>query len=775
MVETNLPILFLHDLILFPYNELRVEFNLERDKKIIELSESIHDGNILLVNNMDFLEESPNLRELPKIAILAKIKSKLVLPNKNIRLVLVGIDRVEVLNYFEDDNKIVEAFIIPTKDYDYNELEATALKRVLFKNLEEFIEISPNMSNNVLGRINGLNNLGRISDIIISELPLSYNDKFKYIEISNSMYRTKLLIEDLHKEIETVKLENSIESKLRDRLDEEQKNYILKEKIKLIKEEIGELDIKEGDIKKLKDKINKMDAPSYIKDRLNEEISRYELMPATSAEIGIIRNYIDWLINLPWNTSTTDNKDIKDIKNKLDESHYGLSKIKNRILEYIASKSKSDDLNSPIICLVGPSGVGKTTLAKSIANVLDRKFVKVSVGSIVDDAEIMGHRKTYIGAYPGKIIQGIRKCGVNNPVFLIDEIDKITKDYRKDVSTTLLDILDKEQNSMFIDNYIEEKFDLSKVMFILTANNVNTIPEALKDRLEIIELSSYTEYEKIEIARNYLVPKMLSSYKMENISISKEAIKIIINYYTKESGVRELERILESLVRKIIVEDEFNKRSVYFIDNDNITTYLGNYKYNVDDSLENNTSGVVNTLAYTPYGGMVLKTSAIYFKGKGNINITGSIGEVMKESVEIALSYIKSNCDNYGINSDILDNNDIHIHFESGSIPKDGPSAGITILTTLISLFLDKPVPNDISMTGEITLRGKILPVGGLKEKLIAAKRCGINTVFIPKDNSNDIEEIDDIIKEGLEIIFVSDYEEIYRKVFKKRNKTTNK
>lgn len=775
MVETNLPILFLHDLILFPYNELRVEFNLERDKKIIELSESIHDGNILLVNNMDSLEESPNLRELPKIAILAKIKSKLVLPNKNIRLVLVGIDRVEVLNYFEDDNKIVEAFIIPTKDYDYNELEATALKRVLFKNLEEFIEISPNMSNNVLGRINGLNNLGRISDIIISELPLSYNDKFKYIEISNSMYRTKLLIEDLHKEIETVKLENSIESKLRDRLDEEQKNYILKEKIKLIKEEIGELDIKEGDIKKLKDKINKMDAPSYIIDRLNEEISRYELMPATSAEIGIIRNYIDWLINLPWNTSTIDNKDIKDIKNKLDESHYGLSKIKNRILEYIASKSKSDDLNSPIICLVGPSGVGKTTLAKSIANVLDRKFVKVSVGSIVDDAEIMGHRKTYIGAYPGKIIQGIRKCGVNNPVFLIDEIDKITKDYRKDVSTTLLDILDKEQNSMFIDNYIEEKFDLSKVMFILTANNVNTIPEALKDRLEIIELSSYTEYEKIEIARNYLVPKMLSSYKMENISISKDAIKTIINYYTKESGVRELERILESLVRKIILEDEFNKRSVYFIDNDNITSYLGNYKYNADDSLENNTSGVVNTLAYTPYGGMVLKTSAIYFKGKGNINITGSIGEVMKESVEIALSYIKSNCDNYGINSDILDNNDIHIHFESGSIPKDGPSAGITILTTLISLFLDKPVPNDISMTGEITLRGKILPVGGLKEKLIAAKRCGIKTVFIPKDNSNDIEEIDDIIKEGLEIIFVSDYEEIYRKIFKKRNKTTNK
>ena len=775
MVETNLPILFLHDLILFPYNELRVEFNLERDKKIIELSESIHDGNILLVNNMDSLEESPNLRELPKIAILAKIKSKLVLPNKNIRLVLVGIDRVEVLNYFEDDNKIVEAFIIPTKDYDYNELEATALKRVLFKNLEEFIEISPNMSNNVLGRIKGLNNLGRISDIIISELSLTYYDKFKYIEISNSMYRTKLLIEDLHKEIETVKLENSIESKLRDRLDEEQKNYILKEKIKLIKEEIGELDIKEGDINKLKDKISKMDAPSYIIDRLNEEISRYELMPATSAEIGIIRNYIDWLINLPWNTSTTDNKDIKDIKNKLDESHYGLSKIKNRILEYIASKSKSDDLNSPIICLVGPSGVGKTTLAKAIANVLDRKFVKVSVGSIVDDAEIMGHRKTYIGAYPGKIIQGIRKCGVNNPVFLIDEIDKITKDYRKDVSTTLLDILDKEQNSMFIDNYIEEKFDLSKVMFILTANNVNTIPEALKDRLEIIELSSYTEYEKIEIARNYLVPKMLSSYKMENISISKEAIKTIINYYTKESGVRELERILESLVRKIIVEDEFNKRSVYFIDNDNITSYLGNYKYNVDDSLENNTSGVVNTLAYTPYGGMVLKTSAIYFKGKGNINITGSIGEVMKESVEIALSYIKSNCDNYGINSDILDNNDIHIHFESGSIPKDGPSAGITILTTLISLFLDKPVPNDISMTGEITLRGKILPVGGLKEKLIAAKRCGIKTVFIPKDNSNDIEEIDDIIKENLEIIFVSDYEEIYRKIFKKRNKTTNK
>ena len=775
MVETNLPILFLHDLILFPYNELRIELNLDRDKKIIELSETNHDSNILLVNNIDSLEENPNLRELPKIAILAKIKSKLVLPNKNIRLVLMGIDRVEVLNYFENENRIVEAFVIPTKEYDYNELEATALKRVLFKNLEEFIEISSNMSNNVIGRITGLSNLGRISDIIISELPLTYYDKFKYIEITNSMYRTKLIIEDLHKEIETVKLENNIESKLRDRLDEEQKNYVLREKIKLIKEEIGELDIKETDIKKLKDKVVKLDAPDYIINRLNEEISRYELMPPTSAEIGIIRNYIDWLINIPWNISTIDNKDIKDIKNKLDESHYGLTKIKNRILEYIASKNKSDNLNSPIICLVGPSGCGKTTLAKSIASVLNRKFVKVSVGSIVDDAEIMGHRKTYIGSYPGKIIQGIRKCGVNNPVFLIDEIDKIVKDYKKDASTTLLDILDKEQNSMFIDNYIEEKFDLSKVMFILTANNVNTIPEALKDRLEIIELSSYTEYEKIEIARNYLIPKMLSSYKMENISISKAAIKTIINYYTKESGVRELERVIESLIRKIIVEDEFNKRSVYIIDNDNIKSYLGNYKYNIDDSLENSSSGVVNTLAYTPYGGMVLKTSAIYFKGKGEVNITGSIGEVMKESVEIALSYIKSNCDNYNIDNNILLNNDIHIHFESGSIPKDGPSAGITIVTTLISLFLDKPVPNDISMTGEITLRGKILPVGGLKEKLIAAKRNGIKTVFIPKDNTNDIEEIDDIIKEDLDIVFVSNYEEIYKKIFKKRNKTINK
>ena len=482
MVQTNLPVMLLRNIVLLPFNDIRLEIVSDKDKEVLTFCDKNNDGYILLTNLLDPLEEKPSLEELPKIAILGKIKSKIELSNGIFRIVISGIDRVEVLDYFESEDNILQAFVIPTKEYDYDETEATAIRRVLLNDLAEFVELSPHMSNNVMGRIEAISSLNKLSDIIVSELTLTYHEKIKYVEITNPIYRAKNLIRDLHKELETVKLEQDIEQTLKNRLDKSQKEYLLREKIKLIKEELGEVDIKNNDVTKLKAKIDKLDAPNKIKTRLIEELYRYEVASDSSPDNSIIRTYIEWLLALPWNKSTVDNDNIEDIKKYLDESHYGLDKIKRRIISYIAVKKNTNNTNSPIICLVGPPGCGKTTLAKSIAKSLHKKFVKISVGGVNDEAEIMGHRRTYLGAMPGKIIQGLKKVGSNNPVFLIDEIDKITKDYRGDPASALLDVLDKEQNTIFCDNYIEEEFDLSKVMFILTANTTSSIFQALKDR-----------------------------------------------------------------------------------------------------------------------------------------------------------------------------------------------------------------------------------------------------------------------------------------------------
>ena len=765
MVETNLPVMFLKDQILLPYNELRLEFTSETDKLILNTSESYHDSYLLLVNLSDPLEVNPTLRELPKVAILGKIKSKIELPNGIVRVVLVGIDRVEVLNYVENENNNFEAFVIPTKEYDYDSSEALALKRILLRNLELYIELSSYMSNNVMGRIEGINNLSRITDIIVDELPIDYSNKLKYVTMINPMNRVRAIIETLNKEIETIRLENTLEDELKVRLEQSQKDYVLKEKLKLIKEELGEFDLKDDDVVKLKENLDKMVIPNNIRKRLEDEIKRYEMTPSSSPELTVVRNYIDWLMNLPWYKNTKDNYNLEKIEESLNESHYGLFKVKERILQYIAVSKNTKNKVSPIICFVGPPGVGKTSLAKSIAKALNKKFVKISVGGMNDDSEIVGHRRTYIGSNPGKIIQAMKKAGTNNPVFLIDEIDKLTKDYRSDPASCLLDVLDREQNSMFVDNYIEEEYDLSKVMFILTANNSNDIPEALRDRLEIINLPSYTLIEKLNIAKTHLIPKLLKEYDLKNVTITDEAINKIITNYTKESGARELNRLLSSVLRKIIVDKLKNKKDKYVIEVDDVEKYLGIEKYVTSKNNKITSTGVVNALAYTPYGGEILRVSSTCYKGDKDIIVTGLLGESMKESVSVALSYIKTNYKLFNIDYKMFDN-DFHIHFESGSIPKDGPSAGVTIITSILSTLTDKVIDSKISMTGEVTLRGDILPIGGLKEKLIAASQNNINIVFIPKDNIKDLEDIDVELQEKIKIIPVSNYMEIYKKIF---------
>ena len=758
MVETNLPILFLRDVVLLPYNELRIEVSSELEKRILDISERHHDNHILFINLNDTVEERPNTRKLPKIGVLGKVKTKLELPNGIIRLVVVGIDRVEVLNYIENDDNTYEAFVIPTKEYDYNELEANALRRILLKDLNDYIEISSYISNNVLGRINGVNSLARLSDIIVAELPIDYKEKIKYIDMPNPMNRIKYILEDLNREMETVKLENEIEENLKNKLDEDQKNYILKEKIKLIKEEINEVDIKDNDIEKLEDRIKREEYPDYVSERLEEEMNRYELTAPTSPELSIIRNYIEWVVSLPWNKYTKDISDIDKVMNSLNETHFGLQSVKERIIEYIAVNEKRKLDKSPILCLIGPPGVGKTTLAKSIAKALGRKFVKISVGGVHDEGEIVGHRRTYIGASPGRIIQGLKRVGVNNPVFLIDEIDKLTKDYKGDPASALLDVLDKEQNRMFCDNYIELEYDLSKVMFILTGNDESMIPEALRDRLEIIDLSSYTINEKESIANSYIIPKLEGEYGIK-INFNSSNIKNIIFNYTRESGVRQLERCFDKIFRKVLIQGKCE-------DKIDIKKYLGNYKYRELANEKESYVGVVNALGYTPYGGCVQKISVLRYSGDGNLIFTGMLGDSIKESGYVAVSYIKGNDKLMDIDSSIFIKNDFHIHFENGGIPKDGPSAGVAVISAIISLIKKIPIDSSISMTGEITLRGKVLPVGGIKEKVLAAINNNIKTIYIPIDNKEDLQDIPREVLKGIKIKYINSYLEIYNDLF---------
>lgn len=768
MTKTSLPVLLIRNMVLFPWSEIRLEFDSDNDKKVISLAESFYENNIVIVNPKDLLEIDPDISELPKIGVLATIKMKIDMPNGKTRIILSGINRVYVHAYTKDDN-LFEAMVSDTEEDELDIKEELAYSRALNKHIEVYVKEVPYMSNSVLGQIAGITSISRLTDIIALFLPTTFERKKEYIEEVSSTSRVKMILDDINRDIEVMKLEEEIEREVTKKMDESQKEYVLREKIKTIKEELGDINDKDTDIDLLKDKIRKLNCPKKVREKLEYEISRYEMCSSLSPEVGIIRNYIDWLINLPWDNFTKDETNLVKVKKYLDSTHSGLDKAKERIIEYLAVKQKTNNLKSPILCFVGPPGVGKTTLAKSIAKSIGRETTKISVGGINDEAEIVGHRRTYLGANPGLIIQGMKKAGTTNPVFIIDEIDKMTKDIKGDPASSLLEVLDPEQNNKFIDLFIEEEFDLSNVMFITTANYIEQIPNELRDRLEIIELYSYTEYEKLDIAKKHLIPKEITEHGLtsKNVRFTDDAILTIIRGYTKEAGVRELDRVIATVIRKIVKDIVMNNtKSNCIINNGNIKKYLGNKKYLDNNDKELLSAGVVNGLAYTPYGGDLLQVEVTYFSGTGNLVLTGSLGDVMKESATIALSYIKANAKTFKLDDKIFRENDFHIHVPEGAIPKEGPSAGVTLTTAILSSLLNKKVSSNVAMTGEVTLTGKVLPIGGLKEKSIAAFRSGIERVFIPKENEPDLEEIPKEIKNKIDFILVDDYIQIFKKVW---------
>lgn len=752
-MQLTLPVIIIKGIVLLPNNEIRIDLNNEM-KFIIDKAIKFHNNKILIVFDIN---ENKNLSYF---GVVCEIEHKLELPNNQIRIILNGLKRANILEYLIDDEALIETIEIENNNQNY-------IKK-LQKELKEFTKTIPYVSNGILSLIN-INDLNKITDLIVPYLQINLERTNEYLYETNPEKRAEMILEDIYIEKQKFEIEKEIDEKVRKNLDEAQKEFILREKIKVIKEELNEKSIKENDLDSLREKLRNLEASNKIKAKIELEIKRYESLQPTSPEVSITRNYIEWLLDLPWNKHTIDNDDLIDVRNILDKSHNGLENVKTRIIEYLAVKQVTNSLRAPIICLVGPPGVGKTSLAKGIADAMHRKFVKMSVGGVNDEAELIGHRKTYIGASPGRIISSIKKAKSSNPVFLIDEIDKMVKNFKGDPASVLLEILDPEQNKYFSDNYIEEEYDLSKVMFIATANYIEGIPEALKDRLEIVELSGYTEYEKLEIARTHLLPNICKEHGLNynSVIIKDEVILKIIRNYTKEAGVRELNRILSQIIRKIVTALATTKikSNKFIIDNKKIVEYIGKPKYMFNSKNKNSKIGVVNALAYTPFGGDILPIEVNYFKGKGNLILTGSIGDVMKESATVALNYIKSNYKKYKINYDDLLNNDIHIHIPDTAVSKDGPSAGVTLTTALISSFAKLKIDCSIAMTGEITLRGEVLPIGGLKEKVIAASRNNIKKIIIPYDNSKDLEEIPEEIKENIEFILVKNYNEIYKVV----------
>ena len=768
MIKTKLPVIVLRNLVLLPHGEIKLEISNADDKNIIDNSIKYHNNYVILVSTKGLINENIELTELPNVGIIGKITSNFELPNNHIRINIEGINRASIFNYIDNKNSNLEAVIGPISIDEIDKDEEEANLRLLKREFAGYISISPNISNNIIIKLNEETNLDKLTDKIANMIPFNFENKNKYIYEFNSVKRSDMLIKQIAEEKNISYIERKIEEKVKRELDKSQQEFILKEKIKAIKEELGETDNKDEEISDLKKKIENLNAPSSIKEKLLKEVNKYEMMSLVSPELSIVKNYIDTVLSLPFGIYTKDLKNIQKIEEELDKTHYGLKDVKNRILEYIAVKELTNDIKSPIICLVGPPGVGKTSLAYSISQALHRNFVKISVGGVNDEAEIIGHRRTYIGSKPGRIIEGLIKAKSSNPVFLIDEIDKMTKDIKGDPSSCLLEVLDPEQNSTFYDNYIEEAFDLSKVMFILTANSLLDIPYALRDRLEIINLTSYTAFEKLDIVKNYMFSKLLKEHGLtkNNLIIDDETINFIIKHYTKEAGVRELERVLSSLMRKIAKEIiTGSKRKKFVLNEEDVIRLLGNIKY-VDIGTTINNPGVVNGLAYTDLGGSILPIEVSHYKGKGNVNMTGSLGNVMKESAQISIGYIKNNYKEFGVDIKKLNDDDIHINALHAGIPKDGPSAGITLVTAILSSFLNKKIDNKIGMTGEITLNGNILGIGGLREKSIAAYNSGIKKIFIPKENESDISEIPKEVLDSLEIVFVSNYSEIFNNLF---------
>lgn len=766
MDNKKLAVLVLNDVVVFPNNEVRIEYDNAFSKASIDYADSTEDKYLVIVQPIDS-DYVVDVTSLPSYGVLGQIKFKLNVPNGKTRVVISGIQRVEVSNYFyEDDFYKADVSEIPVVSVE----DEKNYYSLLMKSLDKYIEKVPYMSNAIISQLDSVETLDELCDVIGSFLPVDYAKKKQYLLTISPCDRARLLIEDMSEECKFIELEQKIENEVAQDIEESQKEYFLREKLKAIKRELGDINSKDDEIDSLRKKLSKLKCNYKVKEKIRSEISRYEAVSSHSPEVGMIRDYLDWMLHLPWNVYTKDTKDLAKVERILNSTHHALEEVKSRILEYLAVKQNTNNLRSPILCLVGPPGVGKTSLALSIAESLGRKTAKISVGGINDEAEIVGHRRTYIGANPGRIIQGIRKAGTANPVFIIDEIDKMTKDIKGDPASSLLEVLDPEQNSKFSDHYIEEEFDLSKVLFIATANYIDQIPYELRDRLEIIELTSYTEYEKLDIAKNHLIPRALEEHGLTSLQVQldDDAIFDMIRYYTKEAGVRELDRMIAMLFRKIVKKTLLEQEQVFYhIQAKDLVSFLGKRKFSYEKMGKSADVGVVNGMAYTLFGGDILPIEVTSFSGKGELILTGSLGDVMQESCQIAFSYIKANREIFSIDYATLFEHDIHIHFPEGAINKDGPSAGIAITTALISLFKNKAVENDIAMTGEITLRGKVLEIGGLREKVIGAHRAGVRKIFLPKDNEKDLDEIPEEVRKDMKFVFVEQYEEVYQKIFK--------
>lgn len=771
MIKSNLPVILLKNLVLLPYQEVRVEIKSDVSKKVTEISKLYHDNEVLIVCPLNSLEEKPDTSDLPRIGVVGKIKSIIDLPNGNMRVIIYGLYRVKVISYvnYSNEEDILDSIITGIEVQD-SEIECSAYQRKLMSELESYVNKNPFITNSIMSQIKSNVSLDKLTDLIGNFLPLSFEKKLNLMLDASSISRSKLLIKELAIESAVMDLEGHIETEIKKGLDDTQKEFILKEKLKVIKSELGQNDTKDGDVEKFKEKLNSEEFPDRIKTKLITEIERYSATSEVSPDAGVIRNYIEYLLSVPWYKETKDEKDLLKIEKKLNESHYGMENAKTRIIEYIAVKSISPEINSPILCLVGPPGVGKTTFAESISYALNRNFVKISLGGMSDSSELVGHRRAYIGSNPGKIVSSLIRCESNNPVFLLDEVDKLKKDYKGDPASTLLDILDVSQNKRFVDNYIDEEIDLSKILFILTANDISQIPAALLDRLEIIDLTGYTDSEKLLICENYLIPNILKKAGLKNTVIKFEtpAIVKIIEEYTNEAGVRELERCISKITRKVITEHIKASRKIVSvrIKEVDLPHYLEQELYSTKKAKKITSTGVVRAVACNKSGGTTLDIECSSFKGNGKYTFTGSLGDVTRESIEVAISYIKSNSKFLNIDEDFFVNNDIHIHFTEGSSPKDGPSAGVAITTAILSHIKNQKISDEISMTGEISLKGDILKVGGIKEKSIACFRNKIKTLYIPEDNKNDIEWLEKDLKESIEFIPINNYEDIFKKIF---------
>lgn len=752
----NIPVILLKNLVILPNQEIKLELNNVISGKAINDASSNFKSEILVVAPMDVLEEELSVDDLPKVGVIAKIKNKI--DNDGvIEIKLRGLKRVAVNKYYQEkNNEVLYSEVMYIDLPALVEEEENAILRKLVDTLKKYINISKGISNDILNFVSNNKDLNKITDAITSFLPFNIGKKLEYMQEINPIKRAKALIKDMNEEIKGIEIDNELEEKIDESLQNDQRKFILKEKMKVLKQELGEDSWKKEEVLEYRKILDKLKIDKKTKDHFSHEIDKYEIMSDDALEVSVMHNYLDWVLHLPWNKTRKENANFDEVYKELNKSHFGMDEIKTRISEYVAIKNLNRNIQSPIICLVGPPGVGKTTIAMSIAKALNRDFYKISVGGLNDSTELVGSRRTYLASAPGKIIQGLNKCGSNNPLILIDEVDKMVKDYKGDPASTLLEILDPNQNKIFTDNYIEEPFDLSGVLFILTANNVSDIPKPILDRVELIELHSYTVFEKKDIAKNYMLPNILLDNMVydNKLKFSDELLYFIINNYTEESGVRDLERVLSSLARKITINN------VKVLNEERVVRLLGNPKYTSNLVMEEE-NGVVNTLAVSNSGGTLSKIEVVTCKGNDKLTITGNAGNILKESISVVLTMLKLKY-KYSFH-----NEDIHVHFLDASSKKDGPSAGIALSVALCSLKENKKVPSDVAFTGEVSLNGSILKIGGLKEKLIAAYNKNIKVVYMPKSNSEDLENVPKLILDNMEVIPVSNFNEVYTKLFK--------